>query len=322
MNKNTLSVIAGSVALGLLHRKAKGGSMSQMEILEQIEDADWLIKNNRTDLVEYATIEAQNLAGFRSLDWSFFKNLKRITVVGPSLQYGSEVQRIRVGNIFNKGDFSSRFGISLTFKGVLIEDPENILNSTQISVLSLEDSPFEFFDWTKINKNGKWNNLIIRDDKRSTGLNYNPERVVREINEKYPYNPKNIIAIPNEVFESFSDIIFIDSSMPVLLPDLINTKITKDSWGSVKGLTELSVSPVVNEIFPEILNGERLYRLSLNPAKGFNHQMIDGHEALKLMQKFTNLIKENSYRWDSGGLIALIRGWNEKASNPSELRKF
>jgi hypothetical protein len=324
LNKNSLSVIAGTFALSLLHRKTntnrKGGSMSQIEILEQIDDANWLIKNNRTEFVEYAIIEAQNLAEFQDFNWSAFKNLRRITIAGASLQSASAVQKIKVGNIFNKNDFA--LGISLTFKGVLIEDPENILNSAQISVLILEDSPFEFFDWTKINRNGKWANLVIRDDKRKSGLNYNTATFIQDINKKYPYNPKNIVSIPNEVFESFKDLIYIDSSLPILLPDTINTNVTKDSWGSLKGLRELSISPVVNEFFPKFSFEKTLYKLSIFPASGFNHQIIDGRKALKLMQKFPYLTKETSYRWDSGDLVSLLREWNQKSSNISELRRF
>ena len=296
--------------------------MSQIEILEQIDDANWLIENNRTEFVEYATIEAQNLADFQDLDWSIFKNLERITISGASLQSASAVQKIKVGNIFNKNDFASKYGISLTFKGVLIEDPENILNSAQISVLILEDSPFEFFDWTKINSNGKWSNLVIRDDKRESGLNHNREAFIQEINRKYPYNPKNIVSIPNIVFQTFTYLIHIDSSLPIMLPNTITPYMKKDSWGSVKGLSTITINNVANRTFPKFAGTSALYKLSLYPSNHFPHDKISGYSLKIFMEKFKNLSSEKRYQWDSGDLMSLIGNWNRFASTPSELRRF
>jgi len=325
LNKNSLSVVAGSIALSLLHKKTnkskKGGSMSQIEILEQIDDANWLIENNRTEFVHQATIASKDLAGFNSIDWSLFPNLERITILGGRTP--EQIQKIKIGNLFNRGNIPSKYGLSLTLKGVIVEDPENVLNSAQISVLTLENTPFEFFDWSKINRNGVWSNLVIRDDLRQSQLNYRYQQFVEAVNNIYSFDPLRVVFIPNVVFQTFRYLIHIHSSLPIMLPDTITLYEKRDSWGSVEGLSRIAIDNVANESFPNFANPSTLFQLSLFPSIRFPHTPITGYKLQLFLSKFKNLTSEGEGRWDSGDLLSLLRNWNSKSSHiKSELRKF
>ena len=306
-NKNALSVIIGSIALGLLHNKAKNrsGSMSEIEILEQIEDAEWLIENNRSHLVKYATIRASDLSGFEGIDWSLFPDLESVTIIGASIR--GETDPLKVGNVFNRKNFGShveKYGLTLKLKNVLVEDPENILNASKISVLSLENSPFEHFEWSKINKEGEWSNLVI-----SGGREYRNEQ------------PREVF-IPNEVFQVFSYLIQIDSTTPILLPETIDPYVKQNSWGVTRGLSSIAIRPVANKYFPKFTNTSAIYELSLWPSRNHPHVLVSGYDLKKLVEGFKYLNSETSYSWNSGDLRSLVRGWNEHASPQSELRKF